>query len=237
MKPYIRTGLIISFLALLLTAGIGAFTWQSLPAAGDIPVHWGPDGTPDQFADRSGAWIYLAMLPASVIFSGLLMALVPQFDPRQGNIDTGRRAYLATWTGTMILLVLVQAGICISMLRGNGDTGVPDIVVRLMIAGSAGLIVLIGNYLPKTRSSFMFGIRTPWTLSSDAAWEKTHRFAGPLFMAAGLLGIIGAFVLSGIWVALQLTILTLSAALIAVIYSFFAWRSAADRDEGSGFTI
>ncbi len=237
MKPFIRTGLMASAIAFLLTAGVGGFVWEALPETGSIPVHWGPDGSADQFAGKSGAWIYLAILPATVLVTGLLMALIPQIDPRKRNIETGRRAYLATWIGALILLVLVQGGIGVAMLKGSEDAGLPDIVVRLMIAGSASLIVLIGNYLPKTRSSFMFGIRTPWTLSSDAAWEKTHRFAGPLFMIAGILGIIGAFVLSGIWVALQLTLLTLGAALIAAIYSYFAWRSAGDRDEGSGFTI
>ena len=112
-----------------------------------------------------------------------------------------------------------------------------DTVVRLMIAGAAALLVVIGNYMPKTRSSFMFGIRTPWTLSSDIAWEKTHRFAGPLFMLAGGLGIIGAFVFSGIWLALQLSVLAIGAALVSVVYSYFAWRSASDRDAGTGLTI
>ena len=96
---------------------------------------------------------------------------------------------------------------------------------------------MIGNYLPKTRPSFMFGVRTPWTLSSDFAWEKTHRFAGRLFMAAGALGLAGAFLFDGIWLALQLSALVIAAALASVVYSYFAWKSAGDREEDAGLTV
>jgi len=237
MKPYIRTGLIASVIAFLLTAGIALTTWNALPETGSIPVHWGPDGQPDRFAERSEAWVYLLILPGSVLLAGLLLALAPSIDPRKRNIDTGRRAYLATWLGVMMVLTFVQGGIAVGMLGTEGDTVYSDTIVRLVIAAAGALFIVIGNYLPKTRSSFMFGIRTPWTLSSDIAWEKTHRLAGPLFMAAGALGMAGAFLFSGIWLALQLSALVISAALIAAIYSYFAWRSADDRDSGTGLTI
>lgn len=237
MKPYIRTGLIASVIAFLLTAGIALTTWNALPETGSLPVHWGPDGQADRFAEKSEAWAYLLILPGTVLLAGLLLTLVPSIDPRKNNIETGRRAYLATWLGVMALLTFLQGGIAVGMLGTEGDTVYANTMVRLVIAACGALFIVIGNYLPKTRSSFMFGIRTPWTLSSDIAWEKTHRLAGPLFMAAGALGMAGAFLFSGIWLALQLSVLVVSAALIAAIYSYFAWRTAGDRDAGTGLTI
>lgn len=235
MKPFIRTGLIASAIALLLTAGAAFYTWNALPDVGQAPVHWGPDGRADQFAEKSEAWIYLLILPGAVLLTGLILAFAPVLDPRKRNIETGRRAYLATWIGVMALYTFLQGGICLGMLGTGEDTAYSDTMVRLVIAACGALFIVIGNYLPKTRSSFLLGIRTPWTLSSDIAWEKTHRFAGPLFMAAGALGMIGAFVFSGIWLALQLTVLVVSVAVISGAYSYFAWRS--DRDAGTGLTI
>lgn len=236
MKPYIRTGLIASAIAFLLTSGIALTTWNALPETGDIPVHWGPNGQADRYAQKDEIWGYLLILPGAVLLTGLLLAVIPQIDPRKHNIETGRRAYLAKWIGVMALYTFVQGGITLNML-GTGSDMVSGTMVRLVIASCGALFIVIGNYLPKTRSSFMFGIRTPWTLSSDIAWEKTHRLAGPLFMAAGALGMAGAFLFSGIWLALQLSALILSAVLISVIYSYFAWRSAGDRDAGTGLTI
>ncbi|MEQ9506668.1 MAG: SdpI family protein [Hyphomonas sp.] len=237
MKPFIRTGLIWSAIAFILSGGIALYTWNALPSTGDIPVHWGLNGQPDQFAPKAEAWPYIALMPGVVLLIGLLLAVVPMLDPRKGNIETGRKAYLATWIGTLILMTLIHGGICAAMLQASGEASLPNDAVRYVIAGCAALMIVIGNYLPKTRSSFMFGVRTPWTLSSDIAWEKTHRVAGPLFMLAGALGMAGAFLFNGIWLALQLTALVGAAAIVSVVYSYFAWKNAGDRDDGTGLTV
>ncbi|MFN7163297.1 MAG: SdpI family protein [Hyphomonas sp.] len=237
MKPFIRTGLTWSVIAVILSGAAALFTWNALPATGDIPVHWGLNGQPDRFASKSDVWTFLAMMPGAILLIGLILALAPAFDPRKANIETGRKAYLATWIGVMVLLTLVHVGICVGMLQAGGEAAVPNDTVRFVIAGCGLLMIVIGNYMPKTRSSFLFGVRTPWTLSSDIAWEKTHRLAGPLFMLAGALGIAGAFMFDGIWLALQLTALVVAAAIISVIYSYFAWKSAGDRDDGTGLTV
>lgn len=235
MKPYARTGLIFTAGAAAVMAVIAAGTWSSLPATGDIPLHWGPSGTPDRFGSRAEAGFVLVLLPVITLLVGLVLAFAPSLDPRKANIDTGRRAYLATWISVLVLLVLVHGGIARMMAAGpNANSG--DFV-RWVIAGCALLFIVIGNYLPKTRSSFIFGVRTPWTLSSDTAWEKTHRFAGPVFMLAGALGLAGAFLFDGIWLALQLSALVFTAAILSIVYSYFAWKTAPDRDDGTGLTI
>jgi len=235
MKPFVRTGLTLTAGAGLIMTLISAGTWAALPETGNIPVHWGIDGQPDRFASRNEAGLSLLMLPVITVMTGLVLAFAPSLDPRKANIETGRRAYLATWISVLVLMVLLHGGICRMMVGGpEANSGQ---FVRWVIAGCALLFIIIGNYLPKTRSSFIFGIRTPWTLSSDIAWEKTHRFAGPLFMLAGALGLAGAFLFNGIWLALQLSVLAGGAALISVIYSYFAWKSAGDRDAGTGLTV
>ena len=235
MKPFVKTGLLWTAGAVLVTSLITAGTWASLPANGEIPVHWGPDGMPDRFGGHLEAGLTLLAMPVITLFVGLILALAPSFDPRKANIEKGRRAYLAVWISVMLLLVLVHGGVARMMTAG--PEAEPGNFVRWVIAGSALMIIVIGNYLPKTRSSFFFGVRTPWTLSSDIAWEKTHRFAGPLFMLAGALGLAGAFLFNGIWLAMQLSALIMAAAVVSVVYSYFAWKSADDRDDGTGLTV
>ena len=235
MKPFVKTGLLWTAGAVLVTSLITAGTWASLPATGEIPVHWGPDGSADRFGGHLEAGLILLAMPVITLFVGLILAVAPSFDPRKENIEKGRRAYLAVWISVMLLLVLVHGGVARMMTAGpEAESGN---FVRWVIAGSALMIIVIGNYLPKTRSSFFFGVRTPWTLSSDIAWERTHRFAGPLFMLAGGLGLAGAFLFNGIWLALQLSALIMAAALVSVVYSYFAWKGAADRDDGTGLTV
>ncbi len=237
MKPFIRTGLTWSAVAAILAAGFAAWTWNALPATGEIPVHWDINGRPDQFAAKGDIWKYLLLMPGAVMLTGVILSLVPLIDPRRANLEASRKAYLATWIGMSLLLTLIHVGICIAMLQAGGDFELPNNAVRFVIAGCGLLMIVIGNYMPKTRSSFMFGVRTPWTLSSDIAWEKTHRLAGPLFMLAGALGMAGAFLFDGIWLALQLSALVSAAVIASVIYSYFAWKSAGDRDDGTGLTV
>ena len=238
MKPFIRTGLIFTLGATAVMAAISLAASATFPETGNMPVHWGVDGSPDRWADRGTASLVLWSTPASALFAGLILTLAPLIDPRRTNLESGRRGYLAIWISVMILLVFVQGGIALQMMRGaGGEETNSSGMVRWIIAGAAALIVIVGNYLPKTRSSFFFGVRTPWTLSSDLAWERTHRLAGPLFMAAGALGLAGAFIFDGILLAVQLTVWVGIAAIVSVVYSYFAWRSAPDREHGTNLTV
>src|SRR5206468_3511991 len=39
----------------------------------------------------------------------------------------------------------------------------------------AAFLIVLGNFIGRLRPSWFVGIRTPWTLSSDAVWRRTHR--------------------------------------------------------------
>ncbi|MEZ5997452.1 MAG: SdpI family protein [Hyphomonas sp.] len=237
MKSHIRIGLAWSVLMIALMVGIVLYAGTQMPNGGEVGVHFGADGSADRYGSRQEAMTVLWLVPAIAAIISAILASAPFLDPRKENLVVGRRAYIATWISVVTLMAALTAGIAFSMIRSlNPDWHGPELV-RYIIAAVALQFVLIGNYLPKTRSSFIFGVRTPWTLSSDMAWEKTHRLAGPLFIIAGCLGFIGAFVFNGLWLALQMTVLVLTAVLISVIYSYFAWRSAPDREHGTNLTV
>nr|WP_321439712.1 SdpI family protein [uncultured Hyphomonas sp.] len=237
MKPFIRNGLLITLGATIAGAAISLAATHALPADGKFPVHWGVTGAPDRWTDHAGAIRYLWTMPIITLAVGLLLAAVPSIDPRKDNIEKGRRGYVAIWLAVMVLLTCIHGGVALQMIRAGETTQGSSQMVRWVIAGASIMFIIIGNYLPKTRSSFFFGIRTPWTLSSDTAWEKTHRLAGPLFMVAGALGLAGAFIFNGILLAVQLTGWAGLAAIISVIYSYFAWRNAPDREHGTNLTV
>lgn len=235
----IRTGLIGSLIGIAIMSTIVVWTVSQLPQTGQIPVHWDASGQADRFADRGEAILLLWLMPIIAAALTALLSIIPIINPRKSNLQKSSKAYLVTWIGTISLLTLVTAGVCYAMLKGSGqaDTAHSPALVRVLIAGCSALFVVIGNYLPKTRPNWFLGIRTPWTLSSDFTWEKTHRLGGRLFILAGILGMLGAFIFSGIWLALQLSILVISVALISIVYSYIVWRSAEDRDTGAEYTV
>jgi uncharacterized membrane protein len=42
--------------------------------------------------------------------------------------------------------------------------------------------------LGQVRRNFWVGVRTPWTLTSEAVWSRTHRLAAWLYVPLGVAG-------------------------------------------------
>jgi uncharacterized membrane protein len=87
-----------------------------------------------------------------------------------------------------------------------------DKVMMLLISF---LFVIMGNYMGKLRPNWFIGIRTPWTISDEENWVKTHRLGAKTWVIGGILSIIFTFVSP---VLTFITIIT--AGLLPALYSF-----------------
>lgn len=170
-----------------------------------------------------------------LLFIGLpvaLFLLIPRIEPRRRRLWSSAKAYGAIWIAVVLAGLVAHAMFVLratdrSVVLAEDATG---LVLALVL-------VVTGNYLSKLRSNFFVGIRTPWTLSSDIAWRKTHRVGGRVLILLGLALIpLGLYLDSptDLWVTGAAVIGT---ALVLVIYSYFAWRSdlssqASDRAAG-----
>lgn len=233
MNKTIRNGIIVSAAAITVMIGAAVWVWLSLPIDEQVPVHWNAAGEPDRWGSRSEAMISHYVVIGVSLFTTVLLAFLPKIDPRRANLEKSSKVYSVSWIATMILLAGISTGSAWLKISSVNDT--PEVeagaipFVRFVMAGTALLFLVLGNYLPKTRPNWFLGIRTPWTLSSNQAWEKTHRLGGRLFMAIGVIGLIAAFVLDGLPLALTVPALALSTAMICAVYSYFVWRNADDK--------
>ena len=224
MKSHIMIGLAWSLLVIAAMAGITLYAGGLLPEGDRIPLHFGPDGQPDRFGDRAEALTLLWLLPGIMAGVSLIMAIAPLLDPRRDNVRIGRRAYLAVWVAVSTVMLFVHAGTAYAMVNSTSPSFETTGIVRWIIAACALLFIIMGNYLPKTRSSFVFGIRTPWTLSSDLSWDKTHRLASRVYLLAGLLGVAAALLLPPEPVTIGLFAALIASTLGLVIYSWHVWK-------------
>ena len=81
------------------------------------------------------------------------------------------------------------------------------------------LFLILGNYLPKIRQNRTMGIRLPWTLASGENWTRTHRLAGFLWVAGGLLLILLTLLgLGNVWGYAAVT------AAMVLIPGFYSWE-------------
>ncbi len=233
MNQGMKNGLTISAIALVVTSALALWAPTQLEAGTQVPVHWGPSGA-DRFADAGEAVRYLWIMPGAIVFTGLLFVCMPLLDPFRANLEKSLKAYLAVWGACAVLLSFIQLGFVAAMTGNLSNEGE---MVRWIMAASSLFFVIMGNYLPKTRASFIFGIRTPWTLTSDTSWEKTHRLGGRLFILVGLVGFAGAFTLDGLSLALMLPAMLLPILLVLTVYSYLVWRKAEDKAVSSDFII
>ena len=95
-----------------------------------------------------------------------------------------------------------------------------------LLPGLLGLFwIVLGRQLGRCQSTFFLGIRTPWTLSSEYAWQRTHRLAGHLFVAAGGVTLLGALLPHFRAAMTVFLVTTLGSAVVSVAASWFYWRA------------
>jgi uncharacterized membrane protein len=215
-RPFLIVGgAIVAFMTL-----DSAWAWLRLPAGAQVPIHFDITGMPDRYADKTVGLFLLPAVGAAVL---AIRGIIPGIEPRREQLARSGPAYTAIAVAVVAFLALLDV-VAVAEDLGSGLNIGPVVVIGI------GLLFLVpGNYLSKIRSSFLFGIRTPWTLTSERSWTRTHRLGGRLFAAFGLVLMVAALVLPPTW-AIGLLIggaAALTATLVA--YSYLVWRRDPDR--------
>jgi uncharacterized membrane protein len=215
----------VNVLLIVAMIAVSAWIWPSIPDDARLPVHWNLDGEPDRYGSKVEA--LLAMPIVALVLTAVFLVL-PYFEPRRRNLEQSAKLWNAAAIGTALLIAAIHVFLVLSAI------GQPVDLKVILLPAAAGLFILLGNYLGKTRSNWFAGIRTPWTLSSDYAWEKTHRWAGRLFVLTGLVTLAAWFVAdvkTAAWVMIAAIGVT---ALVSIVLSYVYWRNDPNRVEADG---
>jgi len=199
--------LILTSVITLLPILVGLLLWDRLPDT--MATHWGADGQADGWSSRAVAVICPPLCLLAIQWVGIFITLK---DPK--NKDQHPKAFqLAVWI-IPVLSVMLSAFLYFVAL------GSPLSGLTLMNVVLGLLFVVLGNYMPKFRQNHTMGIKIRWTLSNEENWNATHRFAGKVWMAGGLLILLCAFLPGEIpMIALLLLLIPMVAAPI-----LFSWR-------------
>jgi len=208
MKP-LSTPVILAPLAVSVVAT--AIAWQWLPDP--MPIHWGIDGQPDDWASRL---VGAGMGP--VIHFGViaLVQVLRHADPRQDNI-----AQSAPALDAMVLAISAfMAGMQGLILYAATATD-QRMNEALLFALLGGLFMTIGAVMPMLRPNRIAGIRVSWTLNNDRIWDKAHILGGKLFMVAGGLTALSGLVAPMPW---AIGVLLTSTMIAGFAPMYYAWR-------------
>jgi len=195
LKTEIRTIII-----LLLTIAVSIWAYPQLPA--QVASHWDFQGNINGWMSKD---MHSILFPGIVIGIYLLFLLMPYFDPKKERYAEFASSYRIMRDA--ILFMLFGVFVTATLANLNYPINVGAVISALM-----GLLMLVlGNYFGKLKRNWFIGLRTPWTLSSENVWNKTHRLGGRLFMIWGLLIIIAP------WLNLQVALIILFAGIISIV--------------------
>lgn len=197
----------------LLGALVSLAVYPRLPQS--MATHWDIDGSPNGWMSRSVAAF---LLPGVILVCGVVLRALPIIDPRRKNFAKFENSYEFVIGSVLVFLLLLHFCILAAALGHN----VPIQRAAPLLTGA--LFIAIGSQLPHSRSNFWYGIRTPWTLSSDRVWTRTHRIAGYTMTIGGLLMIIGGAILPTAAGIALVVAASVAATIGPAVYSYFIWR-------------
>lgn len=210
IRPTLKTEL-LPVILILLAAVSSFYFYANFPE--QVPTHWNLAGQVDGYSPRGLAAFFF---PALALFMYVLFLALPYLDPKKERYNQFKKIYHIFKTLIVAMMVIIYFIVGFSGLGYN-------ISVSLWMPVLIGLLfVIMGNYLSKIKPNWFIGIRTPWTLSSEENWNKTHRLGGKVFILGGVLMILQS--LAPVKFRLALFIITLTMILAGTVgYSLFLY--------------
>lgn len=205
----------IVFSVIVFTFAIGFILYPQMPRW--MASHWNLQGNPDGYTDKFWG---LFTIPLMLAILYIVIRYVPGYDEHP-SLEQVRPYY----DDFLLILTVILAGVHMSAISWNLGS-------RLMM-GSVIAICLgiayhyLARVIRRAKQNYIFGIRTPWTISNKRVWEQTHHRAAALFNIAAVLSIVGAFIPS---VALYLSVLPVIAMSVYLWgYSYALYAKAGHR--------
>ena len=209
--------------AWLVVGAYGAFCLWARTQLPDAPIasHFGVHMQADRWMPRDQVLISTMAVYAVIM---ALVTVAPFVTPPRGVLERSAKAYGAICFGLAVFLALVLGAVIAKAL------GWPVEIGEVIAVTMGALFMVLGNYATKVRPNFVYGVRTPWTLSNEAVWDKTHRFAGPAMMLGGLFILVGGLSRPAQMLPIVL-IGAIGPALLAVVYSWWLWLRLPPEDK------
>ncbi|MFH1770300.1 MAG: DUF1648 domain-containing protein [archaeon] len=202
---------IIIMIILITSILIGIYFYPQMPDR--IASHWNSKGEVDDYMSKFWG---LFLFPAIIKLMLWMYLLIPKIDPLKKNIQKFRKHF----DGMIIMFALFLFYIYILVIIWN--LGHEFDMESYMLPALGLLFFYIGIVVEHAKRNWFIGIRTPWTLSSDNIWNKTHKLGGKLFKISGVIAFLGIlFNEFAIWLGIGPIILSV---LYLFLYSYFEFK-------------
>lgn len=195
-----------------------------------VPIHYNFNGAIDRWGSK---WENL-LLPGVVLLMALLFALADWLGFKAAAGDEKKTAH-AESNRKVLRVVMVAAALMFTVLQavllwGEGravESGAVQSALPLnrVVAVCLGFMILImGNFMPRTKLNSTLGFRCGWTMYNEVTWQRSNRFSGYAMMIAGALTVLISLLVPDAWaIPVFFAALTLSV-IVSLIYARKVYR-------------
>ena len=209
-----KTTFIISITLIVIAIIAGGLLWNQLPD--QMASHWNAN---DQVNGTMSKFWGVFLMPLITTGMLALFLVIPNIDPLKANIAQFRESF------NLFIVLIIAFMLYIHGLTLAWSLGYQDFKMSAAMLPFMGvLFIAIGLMLRRAKRNFFIGIRTPWTLSSDSVWDKTHQLGSILFMVSGAFAIIGG-IFGGMTAFWLMFVPLIGSTIFLVIYSYILYRN------------
>lgn len=196
---------------IVVSSLIGMYFYPRMPGA--IASHWNIRGEVDGYMSKFWGLFLMPLISLCLL---LLFVLIPKIDPLKANIEKFRNYY----DGFIVLMIVFLFYLYLLTIFWN--VGLRFNMIQLLAPAFGILFYYCGILIENAKRNWFIGIRTPWTLSSDKVWEKTHKIGGRLFKITGVVALLGVLFHDYAMLFILMPVILITA--YTVLYSYFEYQ-------------
>lgn len=214
-----RDILLLSLVVILLMFVVSSYVWIQIPAGEADCTNWDAAGECNEFGSKFVTIYLIPIMTASIVG---LFPLLSRIESRPGNVVASRKALIIMGATMLLFSLSLHTILMLNLVGRSAEIGTYWPLLVGLVLG------VLGNYLGKIQRNDFIGIRTPWTMSSELSWNKTHRLGGKLMVLLGILFMAGTITFEGDVGVYFLLGGTLLLAMVVTVYSYFIWKGDVD---------
>lgn len=197
-----------------------------------VALHYNMAGEADRYGSKYENFIF----PVIIFFFTLFWLLLIRYFEKKAQSETeekkreeaksNAKIIYFTANGMALLFGIMQCFILFAnIVQSAKHTRNLPIDMNIVVNVSLGIFMMVlGNYMPKTKRNSVIGVRTIWTLKNDEVWRKSNHLGGLLFLISGLLIILEAVLIQGIVSTFIAVGILLFVGVVVAIYSYYVYK-------------
>jgi uncharacterized membrane protein len=190
---------------------IGIYFYPFLPD--QVATHWGSNNQVNGYSSKAFGLFFMPILSVFLFF---LFISLPKIDPYKKNFDQFKN-YFQNFINLIFVFFFYIYSITIVWNLGFNFN-----MVQILSPAFAALFYYAGVLMSHAKQNWFVGIRTPWTMSNEKVWNKTHKIGGKLFKLTGLISLLSLILpsLSAFFILVPILFTTI----FVFIYSYIEFK-------------